>query len=290
MNQKEFARVFGSLVGRREPFVLATVVKIDGSSLGKPGFKAIISKDGEPLYGSLGGSCPESAIANAAQTALRTGNPKVIKVFLESVDKAVEATILNQTEDEVHVETNCGGMMEVYVEPYLPQQRLFLIGQGGKDDVEESLVRLGKSLDFEVIVIDHAPMLKEEPDELIKDPDYDLSKLKLGGGDAVVVLTKGERDISVLQALSRFAPRFVGLVSSRQRARQDLEQLRAKGVPEKFIESVRAPAGADIGALTPAEIALSVITDIVAAKYGKTLPQKGSAEEASVAQRGQKAD
>jgi xanthine dehydrogenase accessory factor len=283
LKQKEFARVFGGLVERREPFVLATVVKIEGSSLGKPGFKAILSRDGEPLYGSLGGACPESAISGAAKTALRTGNTKVVRVYLESVEKSVEATIRSETEDEVHVETNCGGVMDVYVEPYFPQQTLFLIGQGGKDDIEDSLVKLGKALDFEVIVVDHAPMLKEEPDELIKDMDFDLSKLKVGESDSVVVLTRGARDVEVLEALSKFRPRFVGLVGSRQRAAEDIAELRKRGVPSKFIDSIRAPVGADIGAITPAEIALSIVVDMVAVKYGKSLPQKLSKELASVA-------
>ncbi len=285
MKQKEFAGVLSGLIEHREPFVLATVVRIEGSSLGKPGFKAVISKNGETLYGSLGGSCPESAIANAAKTALRTGSPKVIRVYFESVEKAVEATIRSQTEDEVHVETNCGGVMEVYVEPYLPQQRLFLIGQGGKDDVEDALVKLGKALDFELIVVDHAPLLTEEPDELIKDGDYDLSKLGVGESDSVVVLTKGESDLEVMEALSKFQPRFFGLVASRQRAREDIEGLRKIGAPEKFIESVRAPAGADLGAVTPAEIALSIISDIVATRYGKKLPQKNQGEQTQVALR-----
>jgi xanthine dehydrogenase accessory factor len=283
MGQKEYAGVISGLIAHREPFVQATVVRIEGSSLGKPGFKTVISGNGETLYGSLGGSCPESAIANAAQKALRTGSPKVVKVYLENVENAVEATIVSQTEDEVHVETNCGGMMEVYVEPYLPQQRLFLIGQGGKDDVENALIKFGKALDFEVIVVDHAPLLTEEPDMLVKDLDYDLSKLDIVGTDSVVVLTKGERDFEVLEALSKFRPRFIGLVASRQRAIEDAEGLKRRGVPEEFVEIIRAPVGADIGAVTPAEIALSIVSDIVATNHGKHLPQKRVSEKPTVA-------
>ncbi len=283
MGQKEYAGVVSGLIAHREPFVLATVVRIEGSSLGKPGFKTVISGSGQTLYGSLGGSCPESAIANAAQKALRTGTPNVVKVFLENVENSVNATIVSQSEDEVHVETNCGGMMEVYVEPYLPQQRLFLIGQGGKDDVENALIKFGKILDFEVIVVDHAPLLTEEPDILIKDLDYDLSKLDVVDSDSVVVLTKGERDFEVLEALSKFKPKFVGLVASRQRALEDAEGLKKRGVPEHFVESIRAPAGADIGAVTPSEIALSIISDIVATNHGKRLPQKRQIEKPEVA-------
>lgn len=279
MKQMDFAQAMSGLIERREPFVLATVVRIEGSSLGKPGFKALISKQGDTLCGSLGGMCPESVIAGVAQETLKTGNPKVIKVYLESVEKAVAGTILSQTADEVHVETNCGGMMEVYVEPYLPQQRLFLIAQGGKDDVEDALVRLGKIADFEVTVVDHSPVLTEKPDRLITGTDFDLSGLTLGEADSVVVLTKGTRDVEVLEALSKFRPRFIGLLASRKRARDDIEQLIRMGVEKEFVSRIRTPVGADIGAVTPAEIALSIMADIVAVKYGKVLPRKGIGEE-----------
>ena len=267
------------MIERREPFAQATVVRIEGSSLGKPGFKVLVSSQGDVLCGSLGGVCPESVIAGASRETLKTGSPKMIKVYLESVEKAVAGTILSQTSDEIHVETDCGGMMEVYVEPYLPQQRLFLIAQGGKDDVEEELVRLGKTLDFEVTVVDHSPVLTEEPDELIKDIDFDLARLTPNEGDSIVVLTKGARDVAVLEALSKFRPRFVGLLASRKRAKDDIDQLSQRGVRDEFISSIRAPVGADIGAVTPAEIALSIMSDIVAAKYGKTLPGKETGRE-----------
>ncbi|HLQ21096.1 MAG TPA: XdhC family protein [Nitrososphaerales archaeon] len=282
MKHTEFARILNSLVGRREPFAVATVVRTEGSSLGKPGFKLIISKEGETVYGSLGGVCPESAIVSTAQGTMKTGQPKTVRVFLESVEKAVEGTVVSQSEDEIHVETNCGGTMEVYVEPYLPQNRMILVGQGGKDDVEDALVKMGKTLDFEVIVVDHSPVLSEEPDQLIKEMDYDLSRFKFGESDSVVVLTKGARDVEILGALSRFKLKFVGLLASRQRVKDDLEALRAHGYPEKFVESIRAPVGADIGAVTPSEIALSIISDIVATKYGKELPHKDVKQPASL--------
>jgi len=282
MKHADFARIMGSLVKRREPFAVATVVRTEGSSLGKPGFKVVIGKEGETLYGSLGGVCPESAIVSVAQKTMRTGQARTVKVFLESVEKAVEGTVVSQTEDEIHVETNCGGAMEIYVEPYLPQQRLILIGQGGKDDVEDALLRMGKMLDFEVIVVDHASVLSEEPDELIKGMDYDISNFKFSDSDSVVVLTKGARDLEVLQALSKFNVRFLGLLASRQRVKDDLEVLRKAGVSSRFVESIRAPVGADIGAVSPVEIALSIIVDIVATRYGKEMPHKDARQAASV--------
>jgi len=269
MKQAEFAKIMDTLASRGTPFAVATVVKTEGSSLGKPGFKVIVSGAGEVVYGSLGGVCPESAIASAAKNTMRTGSPKVVKVFLENVEDAVGAVLKSQTEDEIHVETNCGGNMEIYIEPFLPQQRLILIGQGGKDDVEEALVRLGKTLDFEVVVIDHAPVLGEQPDKLITAVDYDIGTFGFGNTDSVVVLTRGERDIETLRALSTLKLRYVGMLSSRRRVAENLAKLRGLGVREDFLASLRAPAGADIGSITAAEIAMSIMAEIVAAKYGK---------------------
>jgi xanthine dehydrogenase accessory factor len=270
------------LSGKKEPFAVATVVRTEGSALGKPGFKVIFSGDGRVLYGTLGGACPESAISHSAKQTLMTGAPRMVKVYLESTDKAVEAVVKSQSEDEIHVETNCGGTMEIYVEPYLPVQRLVLIGQGGKDDVEDALVRLGKFLDFEVVVIDNSPVLSEEPDELIKDATFDISKYDFHPSDSVVVLTKGERDVDNLAKLGAKSLRYVGMMASRQRAKDDVNELRGRGVSESFLGVLHTPAGADIGSLTPAEIALSIMAEILAVKYGRMVPSKGLKSETQV--------
>src|SRR5450759_5099923 len=127
--QRDFTHFVDQLAERREPFVVATVVRIHGSSLGKPGFKAVVSREGRIVFGTIGGVCPESAVAAMAMEALRTGQAKVVKVHLEDARSAIDGTLRNPSPDEVYVETNCGGMMEIYVEPYLPSDRLVLIGQ-----------------------------------------------------------------------------------------------------------------------------------------------------------------
>jgi xanthine dehydrogenase accessory factor len=278
MKQAEFAKMIDSLAAQGAPFAVATVVSIEGSSLGKPGFKVIISGAGEVLYGTLGGVCPESAIVASAKLTMRTGVPKMVKVFLEGVENSVGAVLKSQSEDEVHVETNCGGKMDIYIEPYLPQQRLILIGQGGKDDVEDVLVKMGKGLDFDVIVIDHSPLLSEQPDQLIKDVEYDIGKFPFANTDSVVVLTRGERDAETLTKLSEFKLRYVGMLGSRQRVKDDIAKLREAGVSEQFISSLKAPIGADIGAVTAPEIAVSILAEILAAKYGKEIIRKALPE------------
>lgn len=276
----DLTRFVNALAERREPFVMATVVRVHGSTIGKPGFKAVVSKDGRILFGTVGGVCPESVIATIAMESIRTGKARVVKVYLEDARNALDGTLKSKSPDEIYVETKCGGMMEIYVDPYLPTDRLIMVGQGGKDDIEEGLVRIGKILGYETIVIDHLPVLQEEPDTLMSDLDYDLNSFPFSPTDSVVVLTKGERDIKTLETLSGKGVRFVGMVASRQRTADDLEELRRRGVPASFIESIHAPIGVDIGAVSPEEIALSIMADVTATKHNKHLAHKPLAGEA----------
>jgi xanthine dehydrogenase accessory factor len=276
MKQAEFARTMNDLVLKGASFAVATVVKAEGTSLAKPGLKVIFSSDGEVLCGSLGGALPESAITDAARQTMRKGIPKLFKVFFDSAGITAGASAKGKSEDEIHVKTNSHGGLEIYIEPYLPPRRLILFGQGGKDDVEDALVRMGKALEFEVVVIDHSPILSEKPDRLVREEDFNIDSLRFTGSDSVVVLTKGGRDVEILEALSKFSPKYVGLLASVQRVKEDIDKLREIGLKENFISSLKAPVGADIGAVTPGEIALSIMAEVVASMHGKNLPRKPS--------------
>ena len=138
---------------------------------------------------------------------------------------------------------------------------------------------MGKSLDFDVVVIDHSPVLSEQPDQLIDAADFDLGAFNFEATDSVVVLTKGERDAETLQTLSKSNARYVGMLASRQRARENISKLRKAGAGERFVSSLRTPAGADIGAVTAGEIALAIMAEVVAAKYGKEVVPKALGEK-----------
>ncbi len=271
---REYAERVRELAARREPFAVAVVTKTEGSTLAKPGFKILISKDGDIVEGTLGGGCPEGPIVDVALRAMREGEPRVVRVHLVDASQSIAGMVRNPGEGEIYVETNCGGTLEVFIEPMLPAERLVLIAQGGKDDIEEALIHIGKALGFEVVAVDPVPVSGEKPDVLIDDIEVDWTKLHLGDRDYVVVLTKGERDVAILEALSKTNARFVGLLASRLRLRKDIDELRKSGVRSGFIESLHAPIGLDIGARTPPELALAILADVVATKYGKDAPHK----------------
>lgn len=269
MQAAHYSKHLAALVSRREPFAVATVTRTEGSTLAKPGFKILITPAGEIAAGSLGGGCPEGPIVEAALESIRTGDPRVLRIHLVDTEKAVAGTVRETDPNEIWVQTNCGGTLEVYIEPMIPTQRLVLVGQGGRDDVEGALVRLGKSLGFETVVVDPSPVLPEAPNELITASHLDPKSLTLSNHDYVVVLTKGERDVAILEALARTPVKFVGLLASRHRVKQDVEELSKRGVSAEFLQQLHAPIGLDIGAKTPEELAVAILGEVIATKYGK---------------------
>lgn len=262
MNNWEFPQVISDLVKKEEPFVVATVVRVSGSSIGKPGFKEVISGAGDVIYGTLGGACPDSAIVDKAKEVLRSGSPRTIKVFLEDAKASLKGMAENK-EDEIHVETNCGGIMDIYLEPYRRNERMVLVGHGGRDEIEDSLIALGKSIGMSVTIIDPNPMVSSKPDVIVDPVNTPIAEFDFRDDDYIVVLTKGLRDLQVLEAISKHKVKYIGLLASRKRIKTDFEELAAKGVEKEFLDSIHTPIGLDIGAVTPSEISLSIIAEIV---------------------------
>src|SRR2546422_10493639 len=277
----DYTERLNALGSRREAFAVAPVTKTGGSTPAKPGFKILISSRGEVVRGTLGGGCPEGPICEVALRSMGDGNPRAVRVHLVDAAKAVAGTMKASSEDEIYVETDCGGTLEVFVEPMLPTERVILVGQGGRDDVEDALVHQAKALGFEVIVVDPVPDLREAPDVIVKSSVVDPKTLPIGNRDSIVVLTKGERDVDLLESLSKTDARFVGLLASRRRLKKDMEELERRGVPQPFLSRLHAPIGLDIGARTPPELALAIMADVLATKYGPDVPHKSDAAEAS---------
>jgi xanthine dehydrogenase accessory factor len=242
-----------ALRDRREAYALATVVETGGSTSARPGAKALIARDGAILSGWVGGGCAESAVRDAALACLREDRPTVVDLDLN---------------DEVlGTGMPCGGSMRVYVEPVLPRPRLWLLGHGR---VVECLCRFGATLGFHVVINETpAPDPVRFPDaaEIIGD-DYGYERLAPGAEDVVVIATQHKGDhVSAVRAL-RSPAWHIAVIASGKRARLVLEFLRREGFTEEDLRRVHAPAGLDLGARTPGEIALSVLSEIVMLRRG----------------------
>ena len=248
----DFLKASSELATAGQPFALATVVRVEGSSSAKPGSKAIIDGEGRIVSGWIGGGCAESAVRHQALKCIESGKPQVIT--------------LDMTDEVLGVGMPCGGIMDVYIEPVLPKPELLIVGHGR---IAEALARLGSLMGFQVTVDDPSADRKSFPDadRLITD-DLDFSKLSLGPASFVVIATQHKGDhVSLRKALESQAA-YIALVSSRHRAALVLDYLAATGIRPEQLERVWAPAGLDIGAATPEEIALSIMSQMVALRRG----------------------
>lgn len=236
----------------RRPYALATVVEILGSSSAKPAAKALIDLSGKVIAGWVGGGCAQSLVSGAALECLETGEPRVIEVDLN---------------DEVFgAGMPCGGSMRVYVEPVLPKPVLWLMGHGR---IVESLCEFASRLGFEVVVNDPQATAERFPaaNRIISD-DCRYQQLQPQTGDFVVIATHHKGDYDSLTRAVQSEAAYIALVSSRKRANLVLARLAQEGFSESGLARVRAPAGLDLGAKLPEEIALSIASEMVLVRRG----------------------
>jgi xanthine dehydrogenase accessory factor len=228
---------------REEPFALAVVVRCERPTSAKPGAKALIRADGT-VTGWIGGACAEPIVVREAVAALRDGQPRFVSLVGES------GRVVGRTEGirEHPMTCHSGGTLEIYVEPYLPKPLLLLVGHG---PVVETLAALGRAVDYTV----EAVAAGAGPDA--------LDQLAITPRTSVVVATHGAEDEDMLERVLAASVGYVSLVASRKRAAAVVENLRQRGVPVERLGRLKAPAGLDIGAVTPTEIAVSILAEII---------------------------
>jgi len=244
------------LSDRSEPFALATVVRCERPTSAKPGAKGLIRQDGS-LTGWVGGACAEPIVVREALAAMRDGEPRFLRLVGDHGQDAARAEGVHEYPMTCH----SGGTLEIYVEPHLPTPTLVLIGQG---PAIETLARLASASDFTVVSLG------------ANASEADLSRLSLSSRSAVVVATHGRFDEDALEHVLASDAGYVSLVASRKRAAAILDTLRRRGVPVDRLDRLKAPAGLDIGAVTPDEIAVSILAEIIQARRS---PKPGSRGE-----------
>jgi xanthine dehydrogenase accessory factor len=250
------------LQARGVPFVLATVVRAVSPTSAKPGDKAVVTAGGL-LTGWVGGSCAEPIVRREAAAALRDGECRLLHITPDGSAPPGRAGL------SVHkMECFSGGELEIYVEPYLPMPSLLVFGNS---PVASALCELGRVLRYRVTVVDlgdRPPMRgATEPSEagqgvrLVRDLDA-LSGFDPAATFAVVASHGVFDDESIVKAVA-LGPRYLGLVASPKRRDELFAALRARGVSGDGLSRISAPAGLDLGARDPGEIALAVMAEIV---------------------------
>jgi xanthine dehydrogenase accessory factor len=247
------------LAKQGQPFAIATVVRVEGSSSARRGSKAIIDSTGRVLAGWIGGGCAESAVRSESKLALETETPRLITV--------------DMSDELLGVGMPCGGIMDIFIEPVLPRPELLIVGHGR---IAETLAVLGDLMDFAITVNDPAAESAAFPKaHRIVTEDFDLTETPIGPKTFVVIATQHKQDHLWLKKALESKAAYIALIASHHRAKLVLDYLRTAGVPEDKIASVYAPAGVDLGAATPQEIALSVVSQMVAVRRGAgNLPQQ----------------
>ena len=243
-----------ALARRGEPFAVATVVRCERPTSAKPGAKAIIRRDGT-VAGWIGGSCAEPVAVKEALGALEDGEPR----FLVLVGKGGAPLGRADGVREYTMTCHSGGTLEIFVEPVLPKPALVLVGSG---PVVETLAGLAVAARFAVTVVEpESPAPARLADTRVVD---DLASVTVTPRTAIVVATHGRFDEDALEQALRSEADYVSLVASPTRARVVLESLRARAIPDDRLRRLKAPAGLDLGAVTPEEIAVSILAEIVA--------------------------
>ena len=238
----ELLRLAADLQADGEPFVLATVVRCERPTSAKPGAKALVRADGS-VTGWVGGACAEPVVVREALAALHDGQPRLIGLAGDGARNP------GRTEGVLAYPMTChsGGTLEIYVEPYLPKPTLVIVGHG---PVMESLAALARAADHAVVTIDATDMPA-------------LGRLGLTWRASVVVATHGDADEAALAEALATDAGYVSLVASRRRAAVVADALKARGVSADRLARFKAPAGLDVGAETPSEIAVSILAEMI---------------------------
>jgi xanthine dehydrogenase accessory factor len=232
------------LTARDEGFALVTVVRREPPSSARVGDSALVTASGG-YHGWAGGGCTRETVLRESLRAIADGEPRLLS--LSPSNSAENPAALRSGMQLFPMACESGGTVEIYVEPVLPAPRLVLFGA---TPAVEALARIGEAMGYRV---------ERGPQAQIR-------------GAHVLIATMGDEDLEVLRQVLGAEPAYVGVIASRKRFEHVRETLAACGVPRAALESVHAPAGLDLGARTPEEIALSVMAQIVQQRSSSAKP------------------
>jgi len=258
--QVEVLDLVARMKAAERAFVLATVVRTVSVTAAKAGAKAIIAADGTIVAGWIGGGCAKGAVLRAAREALADGEPRMVSVQPENL-LAELGVSAGESRDGIRFASNMcpsKGTMDIFVEPVLPHPSLVILGAS---PVALSLAAQARVLGYHVTLAAPAADLAAQPDADTIIDGYQLGDLN----DAkrfVVVSTQGKGDEAALRAAVATKADYQAFVGSRRKMASLRAKLIAEGTSAAAIDDFKAPAGLDLGAITPEEIAMSILAEI----------------------------
>ena len=237
-------------------YCVVTVVRTSNATSAKAGAKALVTDDGM-LHGFVGGGCVQGAVTRTAMAALESGEPRLIRV------KPREDVVTSVDTDGVELhKSSCpsGGTVDLFLEP---MQQAMQIVVCGASPVAATLVSLAKAMGYRVALAALSEDHQRVPGADRAVDGFDLASLNLRPVDAVVVATQGKRDREALMAAINSDAGYVGLVGSQRKAAKLAAAVAERGLDSERLARLRSPAGLDIAAIQPEEIALSILGEIV---------------------------
>jgi len=235
---------------------LATLVSVRGSAPSYESAKLLVREDGS-IAGTIGGGCVEAQVLTAAREVIETGKPKHLS-FTLTQDSAYDSGLI------------CGGEMEVFVEPVLPQPTAYIFGAG---HISKSLSKIASLAGFTTVVVDdRASFANRErfPEaEEVHAAEYEdlFPKLPVNEFSHVIIVTRGHKDdLRVLRLAVRSPARYIAMIGSKKKVIEVVRELQKEGDPPEGLARIHAPMGLDIGAVTPEEIAVAVVAEMIAAR------------------------
>lgn len=269
----DFLRKSAELVAEGKPFAVATVVRAEAPTSGKPGDKAIIHPDGR-LWGWIGGGCAQPVVVKEALKALKEGRGRLIRIS-PSPDGEEEGVV------DYAMTCHSGGSLDIYIDPVLPKAQIVILG---RSPVAQALARLSDIIGYAVIVVSQESAGENYGNaSLLTRSDYALKDLRDGRERYVVVSSQGEDDEEALRQAINTGAEYIAFVASKTKADKVLEFLRQQGIAKESLAKVRAPAGLRIAAASPQEIAVSILAEIIQVRgRKKTIAESKPAATLSV--------
>jgi xanthine dehydrogenase accessory factor len=259
VNQEVFAALSEAL-DRGEEVALVTIVAATGSTPQRVGAKMLVFPDGRTV-GTIGGGCYENDAFWKAREAIKARRPLNVKYELND-DFAQETGLV------------CGGQMEVFIEPVEASPDVYVFGAG---HVGYWVAKMAHDVGFRVHVVDdrekfaNTERFGEGIEVIVEDIPAWIEQHPLPPTAYAVIVTRGHtHDLDALRALAAQRLRYLGLIGSKAKVRRIFDELVREGASEESLKGVHAPIGLDIGAITPQEIGVSIVAELIAAKHGKT--------------------